>query len=176
MPTLGSEIPPRRLKATIVLGIGVVVGLVLLGSLAQHHGTADLITIGIAALVLVVVPLGYGLHLYRRHVYADPDGFTIVTGSRERRFAYAEVDRVVPRVDQLVKIVDSRSVSLIVQVTSAGRRRRTIVSAQELQTIDPILLGLEPRVRLRPELLANDWDRDLFESSVAAAHERTAVR
>lgn len=157
-----------------MLGVGIVLAIAMLGALAQYHRPVELAVIAVCTLVLVILPLVAAWRLFRRHVYVDPAGVTVVVGAKQRRIAYAELDQILPRTDETsVKMLDTRTVSLILQATSPdGRRTRVQLSPQDLETIDPVLLALEPEVARRPDLLPNDYARNQFAWSVTRAHER----
>lgn len=149
----------------------------LLSALPRYHSPGELVGLAVALLLLAVLPLAFAWHLFRRHVYVDPEGVTVVVGTRQRRIAYADLDWILPRSDQVsVKVLDTRNMALILEATSpAGRRTRVQLSAQDLETIDPVLLALEEEVARRPELLRTDYARRDFEWSLAAARQRVSA-
>ena len=87
-----------------------------------------------------------------------------------RSFAFDDLIEVRPGIDGSAGAATpefwNRSITLIGR-TTAGRRRGLKVTAQTVESIDPLLLALAPIVARRPELLPHDVHRTLFQDYVA---------
>ena len=162
---------PRPLLRTLALGV-LVLGIVLTPATWLDGGDhRALLTAGLA-LVMVVLPLWAVWWTHGRTIVVHPDRVVVRRGDREvRSFAFDDLTEVRPGVDGSAGAATpefwNRSVTLLGR-TSDGKRRGLKVSAQTVESIDPLLLALAPEVARRPDLLPHDVHRMLFEEYVDA--------
>jgi hypothetical protein len=99
-----------------------------------------------------------------------PDRVVVRRGDSEvRTFRFDDLTEIRPGVDGSAGAATpefwNKSVTLLGR-TSEGRHRGLKVSAQTVESIDPLLLALAPVVADRPDLLPHDVHRKLFEEYV----------
>lgn len=160
---------PRPLVRNLAIGV-LVLGVVL--APATWLGDDDQRALLTAAVVLVMVllPLWAIWWLSGRTIAVSRDRVVVRRGGRDvRTFAFDELIEVRPGRDASVGAATpefwNKSVSLIGRTTD-GKRRGLKVTAQTVESIDPLLLALAPVVARRPELLPHDVHRALFEEYV----------
>lgn len=145
----------------LVVGIAVVPATWLAGGPQRELLTAAV------ALVLVVLPAWAAWWTWGRTLAVHPDRVVVHRGEREvRTFAFDDLIEVRPGIDGSAGAATpefwNKSVTLIGR-TTAGKRRGLKVTAQTVESIDPLLLALAPVVARRPELLPHEVHRTLFE-------------
>ncbi|RYC11137.1 hypothetical protein [Nocardioides zhouii] len=160
---------PRPLLRNLALGV-LVIGIALTPAVWAAGGPQRLLsTVGVA-LVMVVLPLWAVWWTHGRTIVVHPDRVVLRRGEREvRTFAFDDLIEIRPGVDGSAGAATpefwNKSVTLLGR-TSDGKRRGLKVSAQTVESIDPLLLALAPAVARRPDLLPHDVHRTLFEEYV----------
>lgn len=160
---------PRPLIRNLALAV-LVIGVALVPATLAGDGGGRYLMAGAVGLVMVLVPLWALWWGWRRTVVVHPDRVVVRRGAREvRTFAFDELTEVRPGVDGSAGAATpefwNKSVTLLGRTTD-GRRRGLKVSAQTVESIDPLLLALAPVVARRPDLLPHDVHRSLFEEYV----------
>ena len=168
-PQPGIVLTPRPLLRNLALTV-LVVGIVLVPATWVGGGSQRVALTAAVALVLVVLPLWAVWFTRGRTIVVHPDRVVVRRGEREvRSLPYDTLTEVRPGVDGSAGAATpefwNKSVTLVGR-TSEGRRRGFKVSAQTVESIDPLLLALAPVVARRPELLPHDVHRTLFEEYV----------
>ena len=164
-PEPGTQLTPRPLIGNLALAVGLV-GIVLTLATWLDGGPHRAVLTGAVALIMVVLPLWAAWWTRGRTVTVHADRVVVRRGHREvRTFPFNDLIEVRPGIDGSAGAATpeffNKSVTLIAR-TSAGRRRGLKVSAQTVESIDPLLLALAPVVARRPGLLPHDADRTLF--------------
>ncbi|MBC2932205.1 hypothetical protein [Nocardioides sp. zg-1228] len=160
---------PRPL--VLHLAIGVLVVGILLASATWAGGGDQRALLTVAILVVTVALPAWAIWWARgRTILVRPDRVVVRRGEREvRTFAFDDLTEVRPGVDGsaggATPELWNKSVTLLGR-TTAGRRRGLKVTAQTVESIDPLLLALAPVVARRPELLPHAVHRALFEEYV----------
>lgn len=161
---------PRPLVRTLAVGV-LVLGVVLTPATWLDGGRHREVLTAAVALLMVVLPLWAIWWLTGRTIVVHPDRVVVRRGEREvRTFAFADLIEVRPEVDGSAGAATpefwNKAVTLIGR-TTAGKRRGLKVTAQTVESIDPLLVALAPVVAGRPELLPHDIHRTLFREYVA---------
>ncbi|KRE94245.1 hypothetical protein ASG76_12780 [Nocardioides sp. Soil774] len=160
---------PRPLVRNLALAV-LVLGIVLTPATWLDGGPHRGLLTAAVALLMVVLPLWAVWWLRGRTIIVHPDRVVVRRGEREvRSFAFDDLIEVRPGRDASVGAATpefwNKSVTLIGR-TTAGRRRGLKVTAQTVESIDPLLVALAPVVARRPDLLPHDVHRALFEEYV----------
>jgi hypothetical protein len=160
---------PPPLVRTLAIGV-LVIGVVVAPATWQAGGPHRGLLTAAVALLMVALPVWAIWWLRGRTIVVHPDRVVVRRGEREvRTFAFADLIEVRPEVDgssgAATPELCNKAVTLIGR-TTAGKRRGLKVTAQTVESIDPLLLVLAPVVARRPELLPHDIHRTLFEEYV----------
>lgn len=160
---------PRPLLRNLALGV-LVVGIALTAAVWAAGGAQRVPYTAGVALVLVVLPLWAVWWTRGRTIVVHPDRVVVRRGDRDvRTFAFDDLIEIRPGVDGSAGAATpefwNKSVTLLGRTTD-GKRRGLKVSAQTVESIDPLLVALAPVVARRPELLPHDIHRTLFEEYV----------
>lgn len=170
--SLGRELPPRRLVAWVALGATAFFLLALVGVVREAAaGQTSLWWIALVVALFVLLMAWGTWSLARRHVFVSDDAVTLCTGTRvTASLPFDQLTRVLSVVDgsQAAFTPEFWNKALILQgTTTAGRRAgrpTTIkVTAQYVESIDPLLRAVAPEVRRRPDLIPDERSRALFE-------------
>lgn len=161
---------PRPLVRNLAIGV-LVFGIVLVPAVWTAGGSQRALLTAAVALVMVALPLWAIWFSRGRTIVVHPDRVVVRRGEREvRTFAFDDLVEVRPTVDGSAGAATpefwNKAVTLIGRTTD-GRRRGLKVTAQTVESIDPLLLALAPVVAQRPELLPHEIHRTLFEDYVA---------
>jgi hypothetical protein len=161
---------PRPLIRNLAIGV-LVVGIVLVPATWAAGGSQRALLTAAVALVMVVLPAWAIWFSRGRTIVVHPDRVVVRRGEREvRTFAFDDLVEVRPSVDGSAGAATpefwNKAVTLVGRTTD-GRRRGLKVTAQTVESIDPLLLALAPVVARRPDLLPHDVHRTLFEEYVA---------
>lgn len=161
---------PRPLVRNLAVGV-LVFGVVLAPATWLDGGERRGLLTAAVALLMVVLPVWAIWWLRGRAIVVHPDRVVVRRGEREvRAFAYDDLIEVRPSVDGSAGAATpefwNKAVTLIGRTTE-GKRRGLKVTAQTVESIDPLLAALAPVVAARPDLLPHDIHRTLFEEYVA---------
>ncbi|MCF6378381.1 hypothetical protein L2K70_12270 [Nocardioides KLBMP 9356] len=161
---------PRPLVRTLALCV-LVPGAVLAPSTWLAGGEHRGILTAAVTLLMVLLPLWALWWLTGRTIVVHPDRVVVCRGGREvRTFAFDDLVEVRPGVDGSAGAATpefwNKSVTVIGRTTS-GKRRGLTVTAQTVESIDPLLVALVPVVARRPGLLPHAVHRTLFDELVA---------
>ncbi|MDR7252987.1 hypothetical protein J2X46_001972 [Nocardioides sp. BE266] len=155
-----------RTLAIVVL----VVGVLLTAATWTAGGEHRVLSLAALGLLMVVLPAWAIWFTTGRTIEVHPDRVVVRRRGREvRTFAYDDLVDVRPGIDgsagAATPEVWNKSVTLIGR-TTARKRRGLKVTAQTVESIDPLLLALAPVVARKPELLPHDVHRELFAAYV----------
>ena len=178
-PGLGVELPQRTSVIWLLLATAVIflvpVQRLVRRSLRETGGArlaAWAMTV-VLALVVVVTPLVVAWGLHRDHVYVDDDAVTRTSGDEvTQRLAFADVDTVRVRFDGDPAALTPGWFAQAVVLTGTdedGVRREVRVTRVGVTSVAPLLRRLAEEVESRPDLLADDDERELFEAALADA-------
>lgn len=162
---LGIPLTPRPLLMRAALALAVV-GVPLTWYVwASADAYRAAIAAGVLAL-LVLLPLWTVWLLRGRRFLVHADRLSVMRGDRVvRELAFAELTEVRPQWEGSAGAATpeflNKSVTLLGR-TPAGRRTGVKVSAQTVDSIDPLLRALAPEIRRRPGLLTRDLYRNAF--------------
>lgn len=164
-PVPPTVLEPRPLVRTLAIVV-LVVGLLLTAATWTAGGQHRVLSSAALGLLTVVLPAWAIWFTTGRTIEVHPDRVVVRRRGREvRTFAYDDLVEVSPGVDgsagAATPEVWNKAVTLIGR-TTAGRRRGLKVTAQTVESIDPLLLALAPVVARRPGLLPHDVHRELF--------------
>ena len=169
-PSAGTALAPRPLVRHLAIGL-LVLGVVLTPATWLDGGEHRGLLTAAVALLMVVLPAWAIWWLTGRAIVVHPDRVVVRRGERVvRTFAFDDLIEVHPGIDGSVGAATpefwNKAVTLVGR-TTAGKRRGLKVTAQTVETIDPLLVALAPVVARRPDLLPHDIHRTLFEEYVA---------
>ena len=160
---------PRPLVRNLALAV-LALGLVLTPATWLDGGPHRALLTTAVALLMVALPLWAVWWLRGRTIAVHHDRVVVRRGERDvRAFVFDDLIEVRPGRDASVGAATpelwNKAVTLIGRTTE-GKRRGLKVTAQTVESIDPLLVALAPVVARRPELLPHDVHRTLFEEYV----------
>lgn len=160
---------PRPLVRNLAIGV-LVLGVVLAAATWADGGELRAPLTAAVVALMVALPLWAVWFSRGRTIAVHPDRVVVRRGEREvRTFAFADLTEVRPATDASPGAATpelwNKSVMLLGQTTD-GKRRGLKVTAQTVESIDPLVLALAPVVARRPDLVPRDGDRRLFDEYV----------
>lgn len=176
--SLGAELPPRRILAWGSLVVAVV--FLPVPFLTWQAGSSGEVGRGVAAgiaagvaLLFVVAPLWAAWRLFRQRTFVSPEAVTLCFGTRvSRQLRFDDLTEVRAIVEGSLGSATPEIWNKAVILYGAGpdgRRSGIKVTRQQVTTIDPLLVALEPVVGARPDLVKDELARRLLAEYVRDA-------